>query len=166
MAKEKPIEIFMPPNMLKAKVGGRVAGIDMAAVKRAELALANLKTEFDDWIRRDVDVLVESCAAYKANQSEETRGGLYRASHDLRGQALTFEFPLVARVASSFCKLLDGQEKKVPLALVDAHVNAIRVIVRQNIKDETDKVAKTLADELDASVAEYLASLAGETRGR
>ena len=36
MAREQPIELFMPPNMLKAKVGGGTfSGLDMAAIKRA-----------------------------------------------------------------------------------------------------------------------------------
>lgn len=161
MAKEQPIEIFMPPNMLKAKVGGRVSGLDMAAIKRAEAALDGLKTEFVSWINTDVDALVECCAAYKKQPSRETRDRLYRAGHDLRGQALTFEFPLVAQVASTLCKLLDGQAEAAPIALVDAHVNAIRVIVRQNIKDATDTVAKTLADELETKIDDYLEKKSG-----
>ena len=32
MARQQPIELFMPPNMLKAKVGGGLGGIDMAAM--------------------------------------------------------------------------------------------------------------------------------------
>lgn len=156
MAKKQPIEIFMPPNMLKAKVGGRISGVDMAAVKRAEQALNNLKTEFGDWINADVATLCEAYETFKASDVPDTRDALYRASHDLRGQALTFEFPLVARVASSLCKLLDAEAGKVPMPLIDAHVNAIRVIVRQNIKDADDKVAGTLASELDARVSEFL----------
>ena len=56
MAKEQPIEIFMPPNVLKAKVGG--SGIlDLGAVKRAEAAIEELKEEFSEWIVIDVDHL-------------------------------------------------------------------------------------------------------------
>lgn len=156
MKKEHPIEIFMPPNMLKAKVGGRIAGVDMAAVKRAEQALANLKTEFSDWINADVGNLGAARDALAAAANNDTRSALYRAAHDLRGQALTFEYPLVARVATSLCSLLDGTDGTVPLNLVDAHVNAIRVIVRQNIKQANDKTASVLIQELDARVREFL----------
>ena len=156
MGKEQPIEIFMPPNMLKAKVGSRAGGIDMAAVKRAEKALDNLKSEFSDWIRADVAALGETYEAFKESGAKDARDALYRAAHDLRGQALTFEFPLVARVAYSLCKLLDAEDIQVPLVLIDAHVSAIRVIVRQNIKDADDTVANTLASELDARVSEFL----------
>ena len=156
MKKEHPIEIFMPPNMLKAKVGGRIAGVDMAAVKRAEQALANLKTEFSDWLNADVGNLGGARDALAAAANNDTRSALYRVAHDLRGQALTFEYPLVARVATSLCSLLDGADGTVPLNLVDAHVNAIRVIVRQNIKQANDKTASVLIQELDARVREFL----------
>ena len=157
MAKQQPIELFMPPNILKAKMGGGIGGLDMAAVKRAEQAIETLKTEFTDWIAADVTKLSACRDAYAANPGKETCGDLYRASHDLRGQALTFEFPLVARVATILCKLLDSENVNPPLALIDAHVNAIRVIVKQNIKDKADKTAAMLIKELDVRVDEVLA---------
>jgi len=156
MAKQQPIEIFMPPNILKAKVGGTIAGLDMAAVRRAEAAMETLKTEFAEWIGADVQVLVETRDAYEAAPDTDSRGDLYRASHDLKGQALTFEYPLVARVASSLCKLLDEDSIVPTLTLVDAHVNAIRVIVRDKVKDNADIVAKMLAEELETRVGEVL----------
>ncbi|MBI3675017.1 MAG: Hpt domain-containing protein [Proteobacteria bacterium] len=157
MAKQQPIELFMPPNILKAKMGGGIGGLDMAAVKRAEQAIETLKTEFTDWIAADVTKLSACRDAYAATPGKETCGDLYRASHDLRGQALTFEFPLVARVAAILCKLLDSEKVNPPLALIDAHVNAIRVIVKQNIKDKADKTAAVLIKELDVRVDEVLA---------
>ncbi len=154
MAKQLPTEIFMPPNMLKAKVGGVGVGLDMGAVKRAEAAMANLKTEFHDWINADVARLVEARDGYKAQQNDETHGALYRAAHDLKGQALTFEHPFVARVASSLCRLLDGPS--APMGLVSAHVETARLLVKQNIKDKADPTTTTVAMELEARVTEVL----------
>jgi chemotaxis protein histidine kinase CheA len=155
MAKQLPIEIIMPPNMLKAKLGSAGAGLDMGAVKRAEMAMENLKTEFHDWINDDVAKLADARHAYNAAQNDETRGKLYRAAHDLKGQALTFEHPFVARVASSLCKLLDG-DATVPIGLINAHVDTVRVLVRQNVKDKADPTTTALAMELEARVSEAL----------
>jgi chemotaxis protein histidine kinase CheA len=154
MAKELPIEIFMPPNMLKAKVGGAGVGLDMGAVKRAEMAVENLKTEFHDWINDDVAKLVAARDEYQAQRNDETFGKFYRAAHDLKGQALTFEHPFVARVSSSLCKLLDGKEP--PMGLVSAHVETARLLVRQNIKDKADPTTTAVAMELEARVSEAL----------
>jgi chemotaxis protein histidine kinase CheA len=157
MAKQLPIEIFMPPNMLKAKMGGTFMGLDMAAVKRAEAAMEELKVEFTNWMNADVERLARCRNTYAAKLNDETKGDLYRASHDVKGQAVTFEFPFAARIASSLCKMLDAPGN-APLKLVDAHVDAIRIVVARNMKDMGDPVSIALAKELEQRVAETLAA--------
>lgn len=158
MAKQLPIEIFMPPNMLKAKVGGTIVGLDSAMIRRAEAAMEELKVEFSDWLSSDVDRLVEARDRFAALCDGETRSELFRAAHDLKGGAQTYEFPLIARTASSLCKLLEGVTTVdgVPLALVDAHVDAIRVTFRQNIRDMSNRTAVVLNEELESRVIETL----------
>jgi hypothetical protein len=157
MNKQKPIEIFTPPNMLKAKAGGTGAGLDAAALKRAEAAMEELKAEFSDWMNADVEKLGESRDTFAKRPGSETRSQLYRASHDLKGQALTFEHPVVARMAASLCRLLDGSPD-VPLLLIDAHVNAIRILVKQNVRDVSDPTTNAVAAELEAQVRELQAA--------
>jgi HPt (histidine-containing phosphotransfer) domain-containing protein len=156
MAKQLPIEIFMPPNMLKAKVGGSGAGIDMAAIARAEQAMEGLKTEFADWIADGVRELTDARDAFVAAASETTQAKLHRVAHDLKGQALTFGYPLAARVAASLSRLLEGGNPAAQTQLIGAHVEAIRVIVRDNVKQNAPQVAAVLAAELEARVTEVL----------
>jgi hypothetical protein len=157
MTNQKPIEIFTPPNILKAKVGGAGVGLDSAALRRAEAAMESLKSEFADWMNADIEKLAESRDAYAAYPNEDSKGQLFRASHDLKGQALTFEHPVVARMAASLCKLLDGTPN-TPLLLIDAHVNAIKILVRQNVRDVSDPTTNAVAAELEAQVRELQAA--------
>ena len=46
MGKQLPIEIFMPPNVLRAKVGRTSRDGELSAVMRAEAAVEALKVEF------------------------------------------------------------------------------------------------------------------------
>jgi len=158
MAKQLPIEIFMPPNMLKAKVGGSIAGLDSSMIKRAEAAMEEMKTEFVNWLGNDVDKLIEARDRFAALCDAETRAELFRAGHDLKGGAQTYEFPLIARMASSLCKLIDGLENAdaIPLAMIDAHVDAIRVLYRDKIKDAQNRMAIMLSEELESRVTETL----------
>lgn len=158
MAKQLPIEIFMPPNMLKAKVGGSLAGLDTTMIKRAEAAMEEMKTEFVNWLGNDVDKLVEARDRFAALCNTETRADLFRSSHDIKGAAQTYEFPLIGRMASSLCKLIEGLEspEAISLAMVDAHVNGIRVLYRDKIKDAANRMAITLSEELEARVTETL----------
>ena len=160
MAREQPIELFMPPNMLKAKVGGLFSGVDMAAIKRAECAMEDLKSEFAGWAADDVKKLVAAREAFARTPDATTRAALLRAAHDMKGQAATFHYPLIARAAGSLSKLIGelGEDKLLPLGLVDAHVSAIHVIYRDKVMDNSNKVALVLIAELEARVAEMLAA--------
>lgn len=152
MTREKPKEIFTPPNMLKAKAGGTGRGLDSAALKRAEEAVGQLKSEFADWMNTDIEKLIAGRDAFASQPNNRTRDQLYRASHDIKGQALTFEHPVVARMAASLCKLLDGSPN-APLLLIDAHVNAIRILVRKNVRDVSDPTTNAVAAELESQVS-------------
>ena len=160
MKRDQPIELFMPPNMLKAKAGGGHGGVDMAALKRAEQAMETLKSNFGDWLADDVRVLVEARARYAATPDAGARAALLRAAHDIKGQAATFNYPLIARVAGSLSKLIGEvpENAAIPLSLIDAHVNAIQVIHKQSMQNNGDQIALALCSELDARVEEILAA--------
>src|ERR1700681_286211 len=106
MTKQLPIEIFMPPNILKAKAGSAEGGIDMAAVQRAEAALETLKVQFDDWVGTDVARLGDCRDLYASHPDRAAREELFRAAHDLNGQAATFDYPMISRISSSLTRLL------------------------------------------------------------
>ena len=159
MAREQPIELFMPPNMLKAKVGGGTfAGLDMSAIRRAEVAMEGIKSEFAAWAASDVEKLMGARARFAKTPDSASRDAMLRAAHDMKGQAATFNYPLVARVSGSLSKLIGElpPEKPLPMGLVDAHVNAIHVIYRDKVMDESNKLALALSVELEGQVAEAL----------
>lgn len=154
-------EVIIPPNDLQKKVGssGGKMLIDPDVLKRAEKAMDNLRQEFSGWLTKDIEALSQSFAVFAGAQNAANAGVLFRAAHDLKGQATTFEYPLIARVASSLAKLMDGMESwdAAPLPLVAAHIDAIHVIHRDKIKDISNLTALTLAEELEARVVKTLA---------
>jgi chemotaxis protein histidine kinase CheA len=159
MKRQHPIEIFMPPNMLKAKAGGGTGGMDIAAMKRAENAIETLKTEFGGMLTDDVKTLIAARARYAKAPGARPRAALMRAAHDIKGQAATFLFPMIARVAGSLARLIDELpgSAALPDPLIDAHVTAIQAIHRQNMQHEDDATAVALCTELEARVSELLA---------
>jgi hypothetical protein len=160
MARKEPIELFMPPNMLKAKVGGAQGGMDLAAMKRAEAAIEALKGSFGQWIADDVKTLTAARARYAATPDEGARAALLRSAHDIKGQAPTFNFPLIARVAASLSRMIGELPpgSALPLNLIDAHVAAIEVIYKKGMHDTKDRMAQALCAELDARVDEVVAA--------
>jgi HPt (histidine-containing phosphotransfer) domain-containing protein len=160
MARKQPIELFMPPNMLKAKVGGGAGGPDIAAMERADQALTGLQSEFDGWVAEDVRALTAARAACADGLETGGRDALLRTAHDMKGQAATFNYPLIARVAASLSRLVDElpRDMPLPLPLVDAHVDAILAIHKTKLQQAGDNTAQALCAELDARVCEVLKS--------
>jgi hypothetical protein len=154
MTKLQATELFMPPNALKDKVGGTGLGIDTAAIRRAEAAIDDIKSSFPDWLKKDIAALVDARAAYLADRTADNSGRLFRASHDIKGQAATFDYPLVARIAASLCRLLEtaSAPDAVQLPLIDVHVNAISASYRDGVKDASDITALRLIEELESKV--------------
>ena len=157
-SREQPIELFMPPNILKAKVGTGTPGLDPAAIKRAETAMEGIKSEFAGWAAADLQKLVAARARFAQAPDAASRGAMLRAAHDMKGQAATFNYPLIARVAGSLSRLIGEwpANKELPLGLVDAHVSAVQVIHRDKVMDDSNKLALALAKELESQVAAAL----------
>ncbi len=161
MADKQKIEIVKAPNTLQTKVGGKLPAVDEDAIARAEKALENLKTEFAQWIDEDIEKLdAARKAVAEQNASNESVEHLKLTAHDLKGLGQTYDFPLVARLASSWYNLLENLpvEVNLPKELLDAHVEGIRVegiraMVRHDVRETTDKTGVALATELEELVS-------------
>ena len=152
-----PAQVIRPPNALKAKVGGGF-GIDASAIARAEEALKAMSGQFGQWLQDEIDKLDAAQADIRAKGfTPETAEALYFRAHDLKGLGATYQYPLVTRMAGSLCKLLDDSTRRmdVPPVLLDAHVDAIKAVVRDEIKTDEHPTGRILAEALEAQVAAH-----------
>jgi hypothetical protein len=145
------------PGPFRLKLGG---GIDPDAVARAEAALKSLSVNFAAWLEEEL-VKIEAAmrATAEAGPASEAGETLYMRAHDLKGLGTTYEFPLISRIAASLCKLIEKAElrAKAPLALLEAHVAAIRTAAREAIKTDEDPRGAAMVKDLEARAGEHLA---------
>jgi chemotaxis protein histidine kinase CheA len=154
-------EVFHPPRRLDKALStsGRAASMDLGAIARAEKALAALAVEFAAWMKNEIKVLDAARDFLRERGvTEDTHAALFRAAHDIKGEAATFGYPIAGMIAGSLCRLMDeiGDIAALPLLVVDQHVDAIRAIVRQEVKGDTDETALALARRLDELVTRTL----------
>jgi HPt (histidine-containing phosphotransfer) domain-containing protein len=151
-------EVIVPPNRLKKAVAvAKPAGFDPVA--RAEEALGKIADEFAEWMDQECTKLDEARQRVKMEGfAEETRDVLFRCAHDIKGEAATFGFPLVASPADSLCRLIEHTPDmaQIPLELVDQHVDAIRAVVRENARTDIEQVAWNLTRRLRDVTDEFL----------
>jgi len=172
MAKEKPPaltvqafadhHVITQPNPLR-RVMKRVDEEDTDdPVARAEQALAGLSGEFNDWMRIECERLAAAHAAIlKHGFSADTSGELFRAAHDIKGDAATFGFPTAAAAAESLCRIIEHAPdlERVPGELIAHHINAIQAIVRENATIDNTGMASALSRKLRGVADEYLAAV-------
>src|SRR5438067_11307400 len=96
--------VITQPNPLR-KVLRRVPESDLDdPVGRAEKALAGLSGEFRNWMAIEADRLSAAHAAILMKGfSTATREELFRAAHDITGDAATFGYPSAGASADSLC---------------------------------------------------------------
>ena len=132
---------------------------DEDPIARAELALAQISNEFETWMHNECDRL--DSARHKVKQSglsKESKQELFLAAHDVKGNSETFGFPAVVPAADSLCRLLEYSPdiSKIPLTIVDQHVDAVRAIVREHGRADIAAIAAALTSKLRAVTDEFL----------
>jgi chemotaxis protein histidine kinase CheA len=172
MAKEKPAalnvqafadhHVITQPNPLR-RVLRRVDEKELDdPVARAEKALAGLSGDFKDWMAIECDRLAAAHAAIlKQGFTTETREELFRAAHDIKGDAATFGFPTAGAAAESLCRIVEHAPdlERVPAELIAHHINAIQAIVRENTGIDNAGMAAALSKKLRGVADEYLAAV-------
>jgi HPt (histidine-containing phosphotransfer) domain-containing protein len=151
-------EVITPPHALRKAVALAAAGDDNP-VARAEAALAELSSEFTSWMDAESERLEAARQDVKRDGfTENTHDILFRAAHDIKGEAATFGFPAVAGAADSLCRLLEHTPEmtRIPLTLVDQHVDAVRAITREYARDDLLDVAGALTRRLREVTDEFL----------
>lgn len=150
-------EVITPPNPLSRVVSHAVAGDDPVA--RAEAALSQLSSEFPSWMNDECEKLEEARRrAREAGMRGHPVEALYRAAHDMKGQATTLGFPLVAAVAESLCRLMEHARnpQRIPPELLDQHVDAMRAITRERDRAGAEAIADKLCRSLHEATEGFL----------
>ncbi|WP_269516244.1 Hpt domain-containing protein [Brevundimonas subvibrioides] len=156
-----PAQVTRPPNTLLAKVGGGFSGVNADAIAKAEEALKAMSGQFGQWLQDEISKLDSAQAAIRTSgYTSKTAEDLYFRAHDLKGLGATYQYPLVTRLAGSLCKLMDDPIRRMeaPMVLIDAHIDAIRAVVRDQIQTDDHPTGRVLSETLEAQVAAHRAA--------
>jgi len=153
-------DVIVPPNPLKKAVVRANPGdaAEPDPVARAEQALFELSGDFSRWMESECERLDAARRAVAAALTEKIRDELFRAAHDIKGEAATLGFPLIEPVAASLCRLIEHtpDPTRIPLTLVDQHVDGIIAIVHRNARGNSERKAQVLARRLRQVTEEFL----------
>ncbi|MCX7314116.1 MAG: Hpt domain-containing protein [Hyphomicrobiales bacterium] len=130
-------------------------------VARAEQALAAISGDFSEWMHEECTRLdAARCKVRDQGLSKQNRQELFLAAHDVKGDSETLGYPEVGAAAESLCRLLEHAPdlNKIPLTILDQHVDAVRAIVREHERADIAAIAAALTRKLRVVTDEFLMS--------
>ena len=128
-------------------------------VEAAEAALKSISGDFSNWMTAECERL--DLARRKVRDtglSKENRQELFLAAHDLKSDAVTLGYPEAGPAAESLCRLLEHSPnlQKIPMSIIEQHVDAIRAIAREHTRADIVGIAGALTSKLRSVTDEFL----------
>lgn len=151
-------------NKIKDKVtlGGQITGngFDTELLKKAEERVEGLRDVFLEAVDEDMDRL--STAYQRALEEPGKRSDhldtVQRAAHDIKGYGTNVGYPLLTRFGDSISLFLRKAEASddVRMEITRVHVEAMRLVLNEQITGDGGTVGETLGAGLDKAVRKYL----------
>jgi hypothetical protein len=152
-------QIVTPPNRLRPKVSGS-GPISPEMVTRAKEAVASLAPAFAELMAKDVAKVAALYAEGLADPSRrlEIAKAIFEVTHDLRGQAGTFDYPLITRVGSSLCRFIENLKEcdDACFEVIGVHVEALDGVLRNAIRGDGGPLGREIANGLELAVKKVL----------
>jgi Hpt domain len=131
---------------------------------KARAALEAMGTDYIIWTLGDLDkfqaLLAELTELFERDPAAAAARWpeLHAIAHNIKGQGTSFGYPLVTRIAASLSRIT-RQPRPVSIALLNlagAHLEALRAVLLEGIKDETVEAGRARAEVLESTVKEMM----------
>ena len=141
-------------NALAAKLSG--AKISDAELERrlasADQKIATASLGFTDWAGADVEEAIGALEKLATEDgAQEAKDLIFRIAHDIKGQGSTFGFPLATQIAGLLCDFIRSENSAGSadhVSVIRAHLAALSLVMKQNIKGDGDEAAQQLVEKL------------------
>ena len=138
MAEDK-LEVIIPPNVLKEKVGTDSMGaIDLEAIEKAEEAIASMADSYLDSVADDIrkiDEAFEKLETATGDRKEELME-VFQTALILKGQGGSFGYDLMTAIGNELCRLIEKLDKAGPkeVEAIKLHIESMKLVIGNDIK--------------------------------
>ena len=149
-SKVKP-KYTMPPNKLKAKVGG--GGIPPDRREKAQEYIENNQFDFLPYAQNFIENVESYIAKAKTAKTEPDRNELIKPVMHLKANGGMFKYQLISDIADiclTFVEAVDEMNDDA-YQVVQAHIAAISVIAQNKMSGKGGQEGKALTKELNSA---------------
>ncbi len=152
----KKAEYITPPHTIRTKVSGG-GPLTSQMLKKAEDVVGKHAEKYIERAQAQIDGLVEAMREAQADNGEGKKSfeKIFLQSHDIRGLGSTFGYGLVSDIAASLCNFVESVESANDgvMNVLNAHVDALRGIVGNNIKGDGGPIGREIIAGLAQAVS-------------
>lgn len=160
---EESVRVLPPDFAIKKKIGMNVNLQEIFTPERiaaAQKTIDDTQAEFVDWATKDLvelEHIYRNIAANPDEAAEARMEKIRKIAFSLKCQAGTFGYPLGSEVAHSLYKYTsaNGAFTKETTVVLRKHIDALQVILQQNIQGEGGKMGDELMASLEKLVQKY-----------
>ena len=156
---QKP-QIINPPNRLRERVTGS-GPISDEMLARAEAAVQSLSGQFGELLDSQIGELGRLYAEGAAAPVEKQLGiakQIFEIAHDLRGQAGTFDYPLITRIGASLCRFTENLTDCDARCyeVIRVHIEAMDAVLHNALRGDGGPMGDAIASGLETAVKKIL----------
>ena len=140
MTTDPDVHVIRMPNLLRTKVGTEPGPDVDEVVAAAEAALAEMKDQYEVWIRDYLKTINEALTAAQSSPQPDPKDlqRIKMMAHEIKGQGATFGYPLLTTVGHMLHSLIDrmGADVAKHMDLIAAHVGFMNLVVGNEVRDD------------------------------
>ncbi len=161
---EEDIEIFYRVNKLKLKAGAGLhegdGYMDRHAVYRAQMVIDCKETLYRNEVEEVLKNLKTAWNKMKSDNEEEVahrEEELYHYANHVKDLATTYNYQLMGHFGTSLRTFAEKIDVKNPahLTIVQAHLDVMSIVYKENIKDEGGEKATELKQIVEQAIKKY-----------
>lgn len=151
------VQLIHPRDVGLPVLDGKTPVFDSDAVARADQTLKAMSGSFQQWLEADVTRLQHArVTAAQVGWTDAAIEQVMCVAHDIKGMGASYGYPLATQIAASLCRLTETASGKNVVrnapGLAEAHVDALRAVMRDQIKTSEHAIGRALLRALDSEV--------------
>jgi hypothetical protein len=155
--KAKKARFFMPPNILKKKVG--TGGLHVSVLEKAQKHIEAVEIDFVPYAKEFLKEFATSIKiAKESNDNTQTKkDALVAPIMQLKANGGMFKYHLVSHIADIAMQFIEEVEEinDDTVEILNAHSNTIKTIITNKLTGDGGKEGSALAKELDKACQRY-----------
>ena len=156
MNENTQFQVIKPLSNLRSKIATTGGASEQESIDAAEEALKHIKQEFEVALRKDILKIKDAVAEMtdSPNAIQHALSKINGISHDIKGMAATFDYPLLTTIAQSLCHFITNCKPATQsgLTVIKAHAKAMETVVSHSLQGDGGEVGQALIEILDAAV--------------